>query len=699
MNISNAISSSCDLYRRGKFTDCCNLIQQAVDNYNLQKITIIDEVEFIILRNNLIVCNSLRILPEISTEYVGMMTEFINISQLYLYEKHIPLELRVNFVYNTLHWYWLKPTDIPDYCYIKIITLINESLHEVLHENGKSAINLGSLVGKEQDILNCLECLSNGFLGLEPILVVQCMEISQILLLIFLSRHSFSSLLVHFTTELMDQIKTITCAFKLNRPKHVVNCFKLGFSKINVFLDTEHIKTVIIIGHMSLCISHILENQYQQVLSTLDAMEQYLNQNDEFFCLMCYLKAFANFNLEELNASLCYLSQMTECLMEPFIKSRCYLLLGRTHLKLGNSDLAMQSLEKLKESEFCIIMAYYMSQHYEMNNMQFMQMVVLEQAIKGDFDGHNRHEELSNSYSTKILTILHPQPDLTKRQLLYLAAKKKYEYTSYNLAASTYLSLLKLNEVDQYVSDLITIPSMFMLKHEAAVALLKAHKPEEAFKLCKSLIEEYEPGYSMWKSDSFWADELNDYNFNVVGTMLLAETGFNKNTDIVLEALNKSFNCLYTKVTFNSAMEPSEHEDSIITLRRILIGKILLLKATVLSKLNKEEDCEAAFKKALTYNAGDEDIVYLYSKWLEHKGKLLESMKVRDQFDRNKINTITCDNIVMTFVLENKHGLEDTIIGENIMDDLFASTDDKPIDLDNEMDPADDDIFNNLFLD
>lgn len=96
-----------------------------------------------------------------------------------------------------------------------------------------------------------------------------------------------------------------------------------------------------------------------------------------------------------------------------------------------------------------------------------------------------------------------------------------------------------MDEVDQYVSNLVVIPPMFMLKHEAAVALLKARKSEEAFKLCQSLVEEYEPGYNMWKSGSFWADELNDYNFNVVGTMLLAETGFNKNTDIVLEALNK----------------------------------------------------------------------------------------------------------------------------------------------------------------
>jgi len=65
-----------------------------------------------------------------NTEYVSKMTELINISELYLYEKHIPLELRVNFVSNLLHWYWLKPSDIPDYCYNKIITLVNECLHE-----------------------------------------------------------------------------------------------------------------------------------------------------------------------------------------------------------------------------------------------------------------------------------------------------------------------------------------------------------------------------------------------------------------------------------------------------------------------------------------------------------------------------------------------------------------------------------------
>lgn len=78
-----------------------------------------------------------------------------------------------------------------------------------------------------------------------------------------------------------------------------------------------------------------------------------------------------------------------------------------------------------------------------------------------------------------------------------------------------------------------------MLKHEAAVALLKAHEMDKAFKMCQSLIEEYEPGCNMWESDSFWADELNNYNFNVVGAMLLTESSINKNADLVLEALNK----------------------------------------------------------------------------------------------------------------------------------------------------------------
>jgi hypothetical protein len=123
--------------------------------------------------------------------------------------------------------------------------------------------------------------------------------------------------------ELIDKIKTITCAFKLKKSSHVADCFKLGLSKMNVFLDTEHIKTTIIIGHVSLCIRHILENQHQQALCTLNKMDQYLNQNDEFFCLICYLKALANFNLDEFEMALCYLSQMVECPMEFFIKSRC----------------------------------------------------------------------------------------------------------------------------------------------------------------------------------------------------------------------------------------------------------------------------------------------------------------------------------------------------------------------------------------
>lgn len=91
--------------------------------------------------------------------------------------------------------------------------------------------------------------------------------------------------------------------------------------------------------------------------------------------------------------------------------------------------------------------------------------------------------------------------------------------------------------------------------------------------------------------------------------------------------------------------------------------------------------------------------MYLYSKWLEHKGKTSQSMDVRGQFDRNITNTITCDNVVINYVLENKHGLEDALIGDDVMDDLFASPDDKVMEVDNEMDPADDDIFHELFID
>lgn len=252
----------------------------------------------------------------------------------------------------------------------------------MLHESGKSVVNLSSHVGKEQDILDSLECLSNKFLSLKPLLVVQCLEISQMLLFVFLSRRYFTSLLVHFTMQLIDQIKTIMSAFNFKKPNVISNCFKLGISKINTYLDTEHIKTIIVSGHVCLCINNILENQYQSALSALSTIDQYLETNSELFYLACYLKALVNFNLEEFEVTLYYLSQMANCLMEPFMKSRCYLLLGRTYSKMGNSESALSTFEKLRTTEFNKIMAYYMSQHYEMNNMQFTQMMVLEQAIK-----------------------------------------------------------------------------------------------------------------------------------------------------------------------------------------------------------------------------------------------------------------------------------------------------------------------------
>uniref|UniRef100_A0A2S2PWC2 Uncharacterized protein n=1 Tax=Sipha flava TaxID=143950 RepID=A0A2S2PWC2_9HEMI len=334
MNINEIMSSSSELFRKGKFIKCCELLQSSVDSCYLKNISLQNEVEFIILRNNLLICNCLKTLITIDTEYVSKMSEIINIAELYLYEKHIPLELRVNFVCNALHWYWWKPIDVLDYCYNKIMTIISECLHQVLYENGNSIANLSSFVNHEEDILNSLECLSNRFLSLKPILVVQCLEISQILLLVFLSRCSFDSLLVQFTVQFLDQFKTIAVAFKHKKFNQISNCFKFGLSKINVFLDIENIKTIIVSSHVSLCIKYVLENQHRQALCTLSTVDQYMDSNDELYCLMCYLKALVNFNLEEFEVTLYYLSEMVNCLMEPFIKSRYFLLLGRTHSKI-----------------------------------------------------------------------------------------------------------------------------------------------------------------------------------------------------------------------------------------------------------------------------------------------------------------------------------------------------------------------------
>lgn len=68
---------------------------------------------------------------------------------------------------------------------------------------------------------------------------------------------------------------------------------------------------------------------------------------------------------------------------------------------------------------------------------------------------------------------------------------------------------------------------------------------------------------------------------------------------------SRSFNCLYEKINNDFLTETNSFDERIKTLRKVLIGKVLLLRATILSKLNNEEECEATFKKALKYNAGN----------------------------------------------------------------------------------------------
>lgn len=59
MNINDVRSSSCKLFEEAKFTECCELLQRTIDDCHLKTIAVTDEIEFITLRNNLLVSNCL----------------------------------------------------------------------------------------------------------------------------------------------------------------------------------------------------------------------------------------------------------------------------------------------------------------------------------------------------------------------------------------------------------------------------------------------------------------------------------------------------------------------------------------------------------------------------------------------------------------------------------------------------------------
>lgn len=52
------------LFVNGKFTECCDFLQRTLDERRPNEMNTYEEIEFIKLRNNLLVCNSLVSIPE-----------------------------------------------------------------------------------------------------------------------------------------------------------------------------------------------------------------------------------------------------------------------------------------------------------------------------------------------------------------------------------------------------------------------------------------------------------------------------------------------------------------------------------------------------------------------------------------------------------------------------------------------------------
>lgn len=77
MNI-NVDQSVCDLFRGGKFTECSEILQKIFDNYHLDKISLQDEVEFIILRNNLLICNCLVCILKLEFDFLNLFLNYFN---------------------------------------------------------------------------------------------------------------------------------------------------------------------------------------------------------------------------------------------------------------------------------------------------------------------------------------------------------------------------------------------------------------------------------------------------------------------------------------------------------------------------------------------------------------------------------------------------------------------------------------------
>lgn len=498
-----------------------------------------------------------------------------------------------------------------------------------------------------------------------------------------------------------------------SKKKDAVSSFKFGLHEVNSAVGKCDIETVVEVLKTACCVCFIQTEQYAKCVTCLDGYE---GGDMKFQFIHNYMKAYACYHSNDAEACLLSLLKLESVPLSTKMKARCHLLHGSLLAKQGRHFEALQEFFKplsiglqdtQEKKDFYPITLYHIAEEYGVvhcmykahsqsgaktmqdhgksssQQTELLQALLhsdhldtlqhLVQVLKDDDDDDELavHTNFTFSIQLKILSILHPQPEINLPVALFKLATMLAANGDYSSAGKMFMELLTQPDLQPLPSLVAQLPHVSIIYHNAAVLLLKSNELDQAQHLCRQAISYHSSKICISTDMEYCLLCLED---DLVALMLLAQVHKHKGDEVkesemldrCLRLVN-NYNRNKGSVKYTALQEEAEGVDicetNIIHVLSALAAKLHLQKAQ--NYLQRgcafQNDSFFELKQALLCNSGDQDAISSYKRFLHENHQYSGHDRSVPQSNSSELHIENCNSLALKHLLQSQASEESDV--------------------------------------
>lgn len=670
-----------ELFTVGKWEDCAHAIHQELNGHK-----IVNDVQQhslrIILENNKFVCHQLSKdwdsfhIEDISRDWAkshSTITELFHVTHCQHTCSKIPLNVLLCVTSNAMWWSIMKIDPLQQHsCSRETLLMASSTLKTVSITYGVWNVYHHSLGSVENDFLQAVKNISPYLLKLSPKTCYLAVEIIVLGLLSWLNEESLFHQPLAECLSILDEINSILPQIRVHLSNDSIDTnfesedlVKFGWLDNGEFLSKANLTVITeawVIVETLICLREKTDNPKKSNLKALSYLKLVDLDNSNFSALIHYMKAFAHFNNDNLDRSLCHLQQTSFSTSSLFMQSRVNTLKGQIYLLQNKPTTALEALQTVdyKHKEVQIpLSAYLITKAYGKLgkvSQQCKALALLSEYLSTESSVHPILLSPVSGMEHRILLDVHSQPEISYDEVLRSSAKAHLSNNQPKEAAEKLMELLHINSVNfDCVGDKASLWQLSELLHDTAATLLEAQSAYDAQQVCEAAVQFFS---SQPLSDESTTLGIESMKEDIIALLLLAHAKDTQHSSDVNNILNRCAKVLQDFVD-KTTKDQAIQEESVL-LCRALLARTYLHKAILNLKKKFSDDAVACFQRALSWKTDDPEVILHFIHALLENNKFDECLALWEMYkDAERSTQNKSESIAINYLLGDRMGIDD----------------------------------------